>query len=647
MLNKLKIRHQLSLIASLFVIPLLLLLWQLASEKDIAIDFARKELMGEEYLLALTNIEMALIERKLKAEGNRLEEFVNILSKLDREIGDELKTKEKFDRFVSEINIDNLRTLYAHVGDTSNLILDPDLDSYYAMDSVLIRLPEISAQIAEIGQLLINNQEIKTEQKIKYYLAEGAVRSNLEAIIAGLAVGFRENPLGNLRPKLEHKLNNYAAALNKLLAEYKQKLVEAESPALKPEDTRAKSLEVLAMGYDLRKSTSHELEILLENRISGFIVNKWKATFIALFSSLITLWIIYYFTKTRVSRPLAQITLAMDELSNGNLGVVLPVFDRKDEIAAMIKAIEIFQKNAIEIHSLHEQEKLNSKIKENRSLEIEKLTRSFDSEVSKILGMLTNAASKMQTTSTMMSNNAENSSQKAKTVSLTAQKTALNVETIASATEELVYSSTDIGQNVNQASKIAVNAVSQAQNTGNIIHSLASTTQKIGEIVGLINHIASQTNLLALNATIEAARAGDAGKGFAVVAGEVKNLANQTQKATEEISSQISAVQNVTNEAVAAIESITQTIHNISEISTSIAVAVDQQGMATKEIARNLEETSDATKEVTANIQGVSQAANETGNASSEVRNASTELNQQTITLKSMIEDFLIKVKSS
>lgn len=228
-----------------------------------------------------------------------------------------------------------------------------------------------------------------------------------------------------------------------------------------------------------------------------------------------------------------------------------------------------------------------------------------------------------------------------------AEEASVNVQTVAAAAEELSCSIEEINRQVGESSKIASDAVSKADANIATIKGLEEASNRIGEVVGLISDIAEQTNLLALNATIEAARAGEAGKGFAVVASEVKNLANQTAKATEEISGQVDEMQSVTKTAVVAIEAIGKTIESMNEISVSISTAIDEQGTATQEISRNVQEASAGTAEVTSNMQGVSEASTQTGNSSQQVLEASEGLARQANDMRKSVEEFIQGIRAA
>jgi methyl-accepting chemotaxis protein len=354
-----------------------------------------------------------------------------------------------------------------------------------------------------------------------------------------------------------------------------------------------------------------------------------------------------YVIGRSIAGPITAMTSVMRRLAEGDKSVKVPSRDGKDEIAAMAQAVEIFQQNMVRADSLAAEQRAEQERKEARQAAVERHVVKFESVVRASLGTLAESASKMRATSQSMSSTAEETSAQATTVAAAAEQASANVQTVATAAEELSSSVAEIGRQVGESTKIAGQAVAEANRTNVSVQGLSAAAQKIGDVVKLISDIASQTNLLALNATIEAARAGDAGKGFAVVASEVKSLANQTAKATEEISAQVAAMQGATGEAVQAIQGIGGTIGTINEIATTIASAVEEQGAATHEIARNVQEASKGTGQVTSNIAGVNQAAAMTGTAANEVLTASDALGQQAETLRSDVDDFLAKIRAA
>jgi methyl-accepting chemotaxis protein len=267
--------------------------------------------------------------------------------------------------------------------------------------------------------------------------------------------------------------------------------------------------------------------------------------------------------------------------------------------------------------------------------------KKLTNNVLNIVQNVTAAATEMRSSAESMRATAEETSQQSAAVASASEQANTNVKTVAAAAEEMSNSIQEISKQVTKSARISQGAVTQAQHTNNVVQSLATNAQKIGEVVNLINEIASQTNLLALNATIEAARAGDAGKGFAVVAAEVKTLANQTAKATDEIGDQVGAIQGATSEAVKAIQAITTTIGRISEICNGIASAVEEQGAATREIATNVQQAATGTEDVSRNIDGVRQASTETGNAAAQVLSAAQGLSKHAEGLRGQVDAFM------
>jgi methyl-accepting chemotaxis protein len=348
-----------------------------------------------------------------------------------------------------------------------------------------------------------------------------------------------------------------------------------------------------------------------------------------------------------ITRPVQAMTAAMGSLAAGDKSVDVMGADRKDEIGAMARAVQVFKDNMIKAEALEAEQARERAAREARAQKIESLTREFDAGVGAIVGAVSAAAAEMQTTAASMTATAEETSRQSAAVAAASEQASTNVQTVASAAEELSNSVAEIGRQVGASSAVAGKAVGEAERTNAMVKGLADAAQRIGTVTSLINEIASQTNLLALNATIEAARAGEAGKGFAVVASEVKSLANQTAKATEEIGAQIAAMQTATGETVAAIGSIGQTIGQVNEIATTIAAAVEEQGAATQEIARNVQQAAVGTQEVSSNITGVTQAAGETGAAAGQVLSAAGAPSQQAEALRSQVDRFLTAVRAA
>jgi methyl-accepting chemotaxis protein len=354
-----------------------------------------------------------------------------------------------------------------------------------------------------------------------------------------------------------------------------------------------------------------------------------------------------YMVTSTIAAPIVKITGVMGELAQGKLETAIHGAERGDEIGAMAKALAFFKDNLIKNRDMAAAQDAERKAKEKRAEQIAVRTTAFDNVIKMVLGTVSAASQQMEASAQTMQAAAEETNVQSTAVAAASEQAAANVQTVASATEELSSSISEISRQVSESSKVVTKAVEEANLTKDMVRGLDEAAGRIGKVVALITDIAEQTNLLALNATIEAARAGEAGKGFAVVASEVKNLANQTAKATEEIGGQISGIQQATKQSVEAIERIFKTIENVNQISTTIASAVEEQGAATQEIARNVEQAAAGTQEVSSNISGVTQAAGETGQVATQVLSAAQELARQSTTLRSEVDAFLADIKAA
>ncbi|SDA21357.1 Methyl-accepting chemotaxis protein [Methylobacterium sp. UNC378MF] len=345
--------------------------------------------------------------------------------------------------------------------------------------------------------------------------------------------------------------------------------------------------------------------------------------------------------------PIAGMTAAMKRLAEGDTAVVVPSQDATDEMGAMAKAVEVFRQNALTQAELEAAQAADQAARRRRADRVEQLVRTFQQKIAQALDIVTSAAMELDATARSMTRVADDTNSQAVASSAAAEQTASNVQTVAAAAEEMVSSLQEIERQVVRSNAVATHAAQEAEATNAAMAGLRAAAEQIGAAVTTITGIADQTNLLALNATIEAARAGEAGRGFAVVAAEVRALAGQTAKATDEIGGQIAAIQAATGQAAEAMAQIAQTIASVSEISGSIASTVVEQTAATGEISRNAGEAAKGTQDVSATVARVRAAAGETGGAAAQVLNAAAELAKQSMAVKQEVDGFLSDIQAA
>lgn len=440
------------------------------------------------------------------------------------------------------------------------------------------------------------------------------------------------------------------AEISKLMETYHSTFIDLSQVRLSLVNDVAQLSKLFAAAGPQFDAVSEAIEGQYKAAVAASAENTSKAQMLMVASILLTILVVIALSvlvARGISRPVLMMTAAMKTLADGDLENEIPGKDYKNELGQMAEAVQVFKDNMIKTRQLTDEQVKAQEGLRKRTAVIDELVKEFDGQVTSAPTSVSGATAEMEQSARKMSETAEETNGQASLVASAAEEAGTNVQTVAAAAEELSSSIAEISRQVSQSSEITGKAVEGARNTDQQIQGLAQAANKIGEVVALITDIAEQTNLLALNATIEAARAGEAGKGFAVVASEVKNLANQTAKATDEIGGQISGIQSATVEAVSAIQEIGQTITQINEIGTMIASAVEEQSAATQEIARNVEQAATGTQQVSTNISGVNQSAVETGEAAKQVLGATGKLEQQATSLKSNVESFLTDIKAA
>jgi methyl-accepting chemotaxis protein len=373
---------------------------------------------------------------------------------------------------------------------------------------------------------------------------------------------------------------------------------------------------------------------------------RWFVLAATLIAASLLVGVMYLVIKKTVATPIRNITTTMTDLANGNLEVHISAPKQENEISAMVRAVEVFRDNARAQKDLEAQQAADQQRRERRAQRIEEMVSNLDAEIAQIIGTVSSASTELEATAQTLSDTARGSAQNATSVAAASEEASVNVQTVAQSSSNLATSINDIMQRVNASLSIAARATTEANRTDKTVRSLVDATDRVTQILDLITDIASQTNLLALNATIEAARAGEAGKGFNVVANEVKNLANQTARATEDIASQIQTMQSISGEAAQAIKAIAEIIQEINTISEDISQSVRNQEASTGEIAQSVEEAAKGTQEVSHNVVNVTRSAQETGDSANQVLNAAQELAENSERLKRKLDQFFTDIRS-
>jgi methyl-accepting chemotaxis protein len=530
-------------------------------------------------------------------------------------------------------------------------------------------------------QTAADNKDLEVIQKMLAALADNELAS-LQAIldlraesnlILGILVEAADLPSADLLPPVRDRFNATAGRLAKAAATFKDaeasklvnELVKTGKDAGNVFDLKQKELVAAKAGASV-VTENHALARQFEKEVAGLGARSEASAAaavrqseteirqgqiilicLALISLATALVIGWWYVGRGVVRRLVRLQHSMKSIAAGDLAAEVAT-NGSDEIAEMAGALQVFKDNMVESNRLRaERLETDKKVQAQRKAEMQRLADEFEAAVGEIVQTVSAASTELEASATMLTTTAEHTQQLSGRVEAASQEASSNVKSVAAATEEMTASIAEISQRVQESNRIASEAVSQAEITDARINELSKAAVRIGDVVNLITTIAEQTNLLALNATIEAARAGDSGRGFAVVAQEVKALAAQTAKATNEISSQIAGMQVATQDSVVAIKQIGTTIGRISEISASIAASVDQQGGATQDIARNVDQASNGTSAVASNIGDVNRGARETGSASAQVLSSAQALSGESNRLKLEVGKFLDTVRAA
>jgi len=480
-------------------------------------------------------------------------------------------------------------------------------------------------------------------------IAAVAKEASVAAARISSALKAVETTQGELKPEVLEKLK---AAVAGYLKQSKNAIEMADGDAgsalmfIKGAERNFSDIEKLTDDLIMRSSESKDREIAR----AGMKLDQQQLTLTAILLVVAFAGIVVSFLIGRnISRPVVAMSKAMRELAVGNFEVQLPGLDRRDEVGQMACAVEEFKVQALvkAERETSEREEKNRELATQRRIELHSLAESFETAVGNIIENVGSASSELEHSAVILTKSSAATQQLSTVVATASEETSTNVQSVASATEEMASSINEIGRQVADSNRIANEAVDQAEKTDARIAELSLAANRIGDVTKLITTIAEQTNLLALNATIEAARAGDAGRGFAVVAQEVKTLAAQTAKATSEISAQISGIQTATHDSVLAIKEISGTIGRVSEIAAVIAAAIEEQGAATQEITRNVQQAAIGSTQVATSIADVNRGAGDTGSASSQVLASAQMLSNENKRLRAEVVKFLATVRAA
>ncbi|MEE3625139.1 methyl-accepting chemotaxis protein [Nitrospirillum sp. BR 11752] len=647
MLRSLKIAHKLGLAVLLFLIPVGYLLYALIAQQQIAIDFAQKELAGTAYLRGLQTIQARLAAAETGGATPDATATAATVRQLQADWGQEMETADKVNDLLAALGKKDgdkkdgagspatraaLRALIAQIGDKSNLILDPDLDSFYVMDIVLVKLPDLQDQTT--GLRAVTRQA--GDNKVDLFVALGGVKSLLTGLNSSATSAYGGNADGSVKKALTAPV----AATQKAAAVV---TAGAEKGAVTDTDAAA----ALKAQDALYNAASTELERLLKARIDGFKATQLRVLLISLALFAAGGVGVYLVVRRFVITPLSDLTGAMSSLAEGRLDTAIDHADSGDEVGAMARALVVFKENALRNRELEAAQAQEQEKRLRRQQALETLTRDFQAAISAELRGMAAAATELEATAGSLASQADNTAGRTQVADDSAARATDNTETVAVATEQLAASSNEIGAQAEQTAVTTKTAVQEAEHARDVVGELATVADSVNEVVRFIQTIAAQTNLLALNATIEAARAGEAGKGFAVVATEVKTLANQTAQATDDIQARVSGVKAAAENAIGIINRIATTIAIVDGNTGAIAAAVSQQSAATAEISRNVTEAASRTREVTHSLALVRDSAEFTKEASDQLLGAANELSRQSEQLRTDVEHFLTAMQTA
>ncbi|MFY8106843.1 MAG: methyl-accepting chemotaxis protein [Elstera sp.] len=619
----------------------------------VQIRFGQAEIVGTEYLRPVQRALVATLAQSrggAPVQADLAETLTRVEATLGSAAGVNLQSADtskaavaalrdasaKRDRASALAAMAALRDLTVRVGDHSNLILDPDLDSYYTMDLVLLRLPDLVSRVADLeGSLRAGSKGALTAtEQSDILVAKGAMQATLDGIAASVSLGYRSNASGDLKRWIDKDMQALLAAGAAMIKAAEAQVGGQGTASLVPLTEAMET--ALSRGYE---ASSKALESLLVIRIDGFF--QAMTVSLTLVAVIVLMAVSLALVMGRsVSRPLLSLTGQMEDLVTGSTNVVINYQQRADEVGKIAKAVEFFRQALIERGRLEAEQRerlaADLAIAETR---IEAVSE-FRHELERIIVTVGQAVGRMRHSSAELSGVVAATNQSCVAMATSSDQTLQTVQMMAAATDELSGSIAEIGRQVESSTSISRLAAEEVQSADKTLHDLEQATAQIGDIVTLIQAIAAQTNLLALNATIEAARAGEAGKGFAVVATEVKNLATQTAGATEDIQKSVETMRALTHTASRTMISVRDHVLESDMRMSSVAVAVEQQTAATRDIARNVSHAAEGATVIAEAISSVTAASGNAADAANGTLDLSSALESSTRSLGTALDRF-------
>jgi methyl-accepting chemotaxis protein len=652
------VASKLALAISLFIIPIAVLLYLLYQSQQVAIAFGEKEAVGNDYLTALRPVHAALVDPTKDIDPAALKAAI---VKAEADFGAEMQTADQAAAAEAALAAADprdtaaMRALINQVGNISNLILDPDLDSYYVMDLVLLKLPELLDSVhktAAYAQGKAGAEKLEMKDMATFLQLIGSLQATLDGAKFSLQSAYDGNDkFGNAPKDLKQSIDASAqamfAAIGKLIDAFNASSLAGGATPLTAEDVTALETASREATVAFSDQASTAMGTLFDRRIAILHGQRYESFGIAIGLSLLAALVIFFVIRLAVVKPIGTLTGTMGRLAEDDTSVDVPMLNRGDELGAMARAVGQFKIGIAKRLELEAISRAENARREATFNAMQSLARNFDGEIKHALGEMVSRTSTLRDASGVMGEAAATSGERSNSVVELAGVAAGNAQSISAAVEELSASIGEIGRQVHGAAESAETAAKDGAAAAEIVTGLTRTADSVAGILNIIREIADNTNLLALNATIEAARAGEAGKGFAVVANEVKSLANRSARATEEIRAQIQAVQDISGSAASSISLIVGKLDAIHSAASGIAASVTQQNAATHEIAKNVTEASKRQQEMAGLVGDVKSAAETTGVESSQVHKVAGEVADSLDFLKARVDGFLKEMLSA